>query len=244
MKGMHPSMLIIVFSLLLVGSSTGFASRPGIKIDGGRLSLTARSLQSPAVNLWKRKSSRRSQCRYAIPALRGGALPSISTALTAKLCVGFFLLSGLTLILDPGRVMGDLYRIKYSKDECFSTFLLRAIGAIEIGVALNLFLSILRKMPAQQAMGFALLPRLLFVSQSFVFGAFEKCGIQKKFLTINTAVMTWSTFSLLTGKGNPLMASKVFSCMALLKGSLLIFSPITAAKKYFGVNVGTDGKFA
>lgn len=171
----------------------------------------------------------------------GGAVTTPIRSLTATASSALLVLNGAALILIPLTVMGDIYGIDI-EEETMSTYLLRAIGAISIGAGVNVFLAIIGNLPAERAMGYALLPRLLLVLKSFLTGTFDKLGMQKRFLSFNTVVMCWSTFSLLTGMGNPLVAAKVFSSMAMLKAAFLILRTEAASKKYFGVDVGGDEK--
>jgi hypothetical protein len=175
--------------------------------------------------------------------LRGGALTlSLSQSLVAKLSCGLLAFNGVSLVLAPIVFMGSLYKIRMEKDT-LETYLLQAIGAISIGMALNIFLVLLQNMPVQRAMGFALFPRLLFVMKSSLFGNdLKKVGGSKQFLSINTIFMSWATVSLLTGVGNPIMASRVFSSLAFVKGAFLVVNPVKAATKAFGIHVSETGE--
>jgi len=175
--------------------------------------------------------------------IRGGAAAlSVSKPVVAKLCAGFLALHGVALILAPTLFVEKFYQIDIEKDS-FETYLLKAIGAISMGVSVNVYLSLIQNMTAQRAMGFSLLPRFLYVLKSSLLGQdIEKLGGSKKFLSTNEVVMGWTTFSLLTGAGNPIVSAKVFSCMALLKGAFFVLNPVAASNKFLGINVSKDGE--
>lgn len=81
----------------------------------------------------------------------------------------------------------------------------------------------------------------LFLFKSFFINVYDKIDAETGFLSVNTAILSWCTLFLLTGKGNPFVAAKTFSTAALLKAFLMFFNPIKASQKFFGINVGTDG---
>jgi hypothetical protein len=109
-------------------------------------------------------------------------------------------------------------------------------------VSINVYLSLIDNMTAQKAMGFALLPRFLYVLKSSLLGKdLEKLGGSNKFLSTNEIVMGWTTFSLLTGAGNPTLSAKIFSCMAMLKGLFFVAKPEMAANKFLGLDVSKLG---
>lgn len=174
--------------------------------------------------------------------IRGGAVLPVSKTVVAKLCTGFVAFNGISLLAAPVPFVKKQYKIDVEKDS-LETYLLKAIGVISIGMSVNIYLSLIEAMTAQKAMGFALLPRFLYVLKSSLIGKdLEKLGGSKKFLSTNEVVMAWTTFSLLTGAGNPIVSAKVFSCMALLKGSFFVVNPVGAAKKFLGLDVSKEGK--
>ena len=231
---MHGS-LILVSSLFLVRGSAfspvkattlGCRSKAA-PLHGADLAANCRYHHSPASSL---------------TTLRGGAILPVSKTAVAKVCTGFLAFNGVALLLSPIQFVKKQYKIDGVEKDSVETYLLRAIGAISIGVSVNVYLSLIENMTAQKAMGFALLPRFLYVLKSSLLGKdLEKLGGSNKFLSTNEVVMGWTTFSLLTGVGNPIVSAKVFSCMALLKGLFFVANPAKAANKFLGLDVSKLG---
>jgi hypothetical protein len=187
-------------------------------------------------------------CQYrhsplsSLAILRGGAILPISKTTVAKVCTGFLAFNGVALLLSPIQFIKKQYKITDVEKNSVETYFLRAIGAISIGVSINVYLSLIDNMTAQKAMGFALLPRFLYVLKSSLLGKdLEKLGGSNKFLSTNEIVMGWTTFSLLTGAGNPTLSAKIFSCMAMLKGLFFVAKPEMAAYKFLGLDVSKLG---
>ena len=230
--------LMLCLSFLFVDSSAGFA--PSRIKAGIRRSTLGVPPHSRHVH-WKARNVVQSSSPIAtLRMLRGGAI-TVSTQIVAKACSGLLAFQGVSLLLAPILFVHRFYKIDVDKDS-LETYLLRAIGAISIGMSVNIYLSLIRNMPAQRAMGFALLPRFLYVLKSSLIGKeLEKLGGSKKFLSTNEVVMAWTTFSLLSGAGNPFVSARLFSCMAFLKGAFLVLSPVAASKKCFGIDVSREG---
>lgn len=187
--------------------------------------------------------TRTNNTAHAVAMLRGGggAVASyVSLTLLAKIFSALTALKGSALVVAPKTVGRKVFGVD-AGEETFPVYLVQAIGAIAVGIGINLSLAVLGKVSVQQAMGFGLLPRLLFVLKSFLLGTFDELGFKKRFLSVNTLVMSWCIFSLLTGKGSPVVAAKVFSSMALLKAVFLILRPANASENFFGVDVGAEG---
>jgi hypothetical protein len=198
-------------------------------------------------------------------ALRGGnvLLGSTPTAITAQLSSLYLLVQGVAMVLAPHKVMLDVYGIETETKEeelkedisssgtpepsvsigKFNLYLVRAMGALSIGIAINLFLAMVINIPVHQSIGYGLLPRLLFIMASFLFQTFRKVGMNKKYLQANSVGMAWTCMSLLTGMGKPVEAAKTFSSVAFAKAVFLLFRPVEATKQYFGVDVSGEGKF-
>jgi hypothetical protein len=199
--------------------------------------------------------------------LRGGnsLLASTPTAITAQLSSLYLLVQGAAMVLAPHKVMLNVYGIETETDEeelkadisssgtrtpkasvsvgKFNLYLVRAMGALSIGMAINLFLAMVINIPVHQSIGYGLLPRLLFIITSFLFQTFRKVGMNKKYLQVNSVGMAWTCMSLLTGMGKPVEAAKTFSSVAFAKAVFLLFRPVEATKQYFGVDVSGEGKF-
>lgn len=200
--------------------------------------------------------------------LRGGnvLLGSTPIAITAQLSSLYLLVQGAAMVLAPHKVMLDVYGIetetkeeKFKKGSSalvssgtpkpsvsigkFNLYLVRAMGALSIGMAINLFLAMVVKIPVHKSIGYGLLPRLLFILASFVLQTFEKVGMTKKYLQANSVGMAWTCVSLLTGVGKPVEAAKTFSSVALAKAVFLLFRPAEATEQYFGVDVSGEVKF-
>jgi hypothetical protein len=193
-------------------------------------------------------------------------LGSTPTAITAQLSSLYLLMQGAAMVLAPHKVMLDVYGIETETKEeelkedisslvssatlkpslsigKFNLYLVRAMGALSIGMAINLFLAMVIKIPVHQSIGYGLLPRLLFILASFLFQTFEKVGMTKKYFQANSVGMAWTCVSLLTGMGKPVEAAKTFSSVALAKAVFLLFRPVEATKQYFGVDVSGEGEF-
>jgi hypothetical protein len=123
----------------------------------------------------------------------------------------------------------------------FNLYLVRAMGAMSIGMAINLFSTMVMEIPVHQSIGYGLLPRLLFIAASFLFRTFEAVGMKKKYLQANSLGMAWSCVSLMTGIGKPVEAAKGFASVALAKAVFLLVKPIEATNQYFGVDVSGEG---
>mmetsp|Transcript_9720 Transcript_9720/g.20623 ORF Transcript_9720/g.20623 Transcript_9720/m.20623 type:complete len:365 (+) Transcript_9720:263-1357(+) len=133
-----------------------------------------------------------------------------------------------------------LYGIETEKGT-FATYLAEAIGCVMIGHGITLICATVLKTSVQQALGYGILVRLLFLFKSFFINVYDQIDAETGFLSVNTAILSWCALSLLlTGKGNPFVAAKTFSTAALLKASLMFFNPIKASQKFFGIDVGTD----
>ena len=137
--------------------------------------------------------------------------------------------------------ISKVYGLDAEKEGKFSSYIVKAIGCVLIGHAISLTCATCTafNMSAQKALGFGILIRLLFLIKSFMFKVYEDIDAKTNFLSVNTVIMSWCVFSLLTGKGNPFVAAKTFSTAALLKASLLFANPIAGAKKFFGIDVGS-----
>jgi hypothetical protein len=174
--------------------------------------------------------------------LHGGAVVPLSKPVVARAFAAFLAFNGASLLLSPIAFLQKLYKIDIEKDS-LETYLLQAIGAISIGMSVNVYLSLIQNMTAQKAMGFSLLVRFLYVLKSSLLGKdLKRLGGSKQFLSTNEVVMGWTTFSLLSGAGNPIVSAKVFSCLAFLKGLFLVVNPVAASNKFLGVDVSTVGE--
>jgi uncharacterized protein YjeT (DUF2065 family) len=236
---------VILTILLLLEGSVGFQFSP-TRLKRQKIHQTVSFSQQPLVkhhvDPGKRQTSHRPQTSLSM--LRGGGelATGLSAPLTAKLCSGFLTINGLALMFAPVLWTDSLYYTGIEEDT-FEVYLLRAIGAISVGMGVNVYLTVLRNMPVERAMGFALLPRLLFLSLSFLLRKYDSLGVGKIFLSANTIVMSWTTFSLLSGVGNPVIAAKLFSSLAVLKGALLTIRPNIGAKKFFALDISSKGGY-
>lgn len=177
---------------------------------------------------------------------RGGSVSSIptlasgidGTTLLALAASVLFLANGLLFGLAPS-LGASLFGVDL-EDDAFSRYLLGAIGAVAIGHGINILLASVSGLSPQRAIGFGLLARLTFLAKSFALNTYEKMNAKTGFMSVNTAVMSWTTFSLLTGAGNPFLAAKVFSTMSLLKAFMLLMTPTKGATKMFGLDASTE----
>ena len=207
--------------------------------------------EPPAVLVGRRRWWRRhlhaevhSAAALSIPRGGGSAAANLkkfrlSVEQTAVACCIFLAFNGLSIVLAPNLVMKDLYKIDYQAN-VFSSYLLRALGCLSIGTSIHVAATLLLNQPVTQAMGWSLLPRVLFWIGSFVFGINAKVGIQNTRLLVTTAVATtWSCLSLLTGLGRPIVSARIFAILALAKSALFVTRHDLGAQKFFGIDVRT-----
>lgn len=172
-----------------------------------------------------------------IPSL---AIGTEGATMLVTMASAFFLANGLLFGLAPN-LGASLFGIDLEGD-VFSRYLLEAIGAVAFGHGINVLLStVVSGVSPQRAIGFGMLIRLAFLAKSFALNTYEKMDAETRFLSVNSVIMSWTTFSLLTGAGNPFLAAKVFSTMALAKACLLLMRPTKAATKIFGLDASAEG---
>ena len=191
-------------------------------------------------------------CTGSIIKIRGGSIMIPNTSSALKLAAsalispqafinvwaGLDAFSGMMMAFAPSYI-SKVYGLDAEEQGKFSMYLVKAIGCVLIGHAISLICATALTMSAQKALGFGILIRLLFLFKSFMFNVYDDIDAKTNFLSVNTAIMSWCTFSLLTGKGNPFVAAKTFSTAALLKASLLFINPIAGASKFFGIDIGS-----
>ena len=170
-------------------------------------------------------------------ALKSAAAAFMSPQVFINIWSGLDAFSGIMMAFAPSYI-SKVYGLDSVKQGKFSMYLVKAIGCVLIGHAISLICATALHMSAQKALGFGILVRLLFLIKSFIFNVYDDIDAKTNFLSVNTAIMSWCTFSLLTGKGNPFVAAKTFSTAALLKASLLFINPIAGASKFFGIDIG------
>ncbi len=140
------------------------------------------------------------------------------------------------------------------EEDSFDASLVQSIGAIVIGFAIHVFLALSSVssgtigVSLEEAMGYALLPRIVLILWSLIRARFrENKGEYQfegtSFLKVNFLAMSWSAYSLLTKAGNPSLSAKLFSIMALGKAMALILKPVKMTEKIFGVNVSGEGMY-
>jgi len=177
---------------------------------------------------------------------RGGSIdiPSLAVrtaganTLMVSIASAFFLVNGVIFGVAPS-FGARLFGIDV-EDDVFSRYLLEAIGAVALGHGISMLLASISRISPQRAIGFGMLVRVAFLAKSFLLHTYAKMGAKTGFLSTNTAIMSWTTFSLLTGAGNPFLAAKVFSTMALSKASFLLMRPNKAATKFFGMDISEE----
>ena len=171
-------------------------------------------------------------------ALKSAAATLASPQAFINVWAGLDAFSGMMMAFAPSYI-SKVYGLDAEKEGKFSSYIVKAIGCVLIGHAISLICATVFNMSAQKALGFGILIRLLFLIKSFMFKVYEDFDAKTNFLSVNTVIMSWCVFSLLTGKGNPFVAAKTFSTAALLKASLLFTNPIAGAKKFFGIDIGS-----
>jgi len=160
----------------------------------------------------------------------------------------FLAFSGLSIVAVPNVVMKNLYQIRDYQNPAsnynnnmFSSYLLRALGCLSLGTSIFVAATLLFDVPATQAMGWSLLPRVVFWLGSIVFGVHEKVGVQNtRILLITVFATVWSCLSLSFGLGNPVVSAGIFATVALGKSVLFVVDPAMGARKFFGMNVATN----
>lgn len=137
-----------------------------------------------------------------------------------------------------------------------SATFVRLIATAGLGVALSLYLAIIRESSSPLiAMGWGLVPRLILFWYLLLFEnrmnsnsnsllpSFGSLQENKRFFMVNTILTTWVTASLLLGLGkNPAMTARIFSTMSIIKCSLLILRPLSVGSKFVGFDVGRKGE--
>jgi len=192
---------------------------------------------------------------FMIP--RGGAATAaaifqnmqfLSVRQTAIAYCLFLAFSGLSIVAVPNVVTKNLYQIRDYQNPAsnynnnmFSSYLLRALGCLSLGTSIFVAATLLFDVPATQAMGWSLLPRVVFWLGSIVFGVHEKVGVQNtRILLITVFATVWSCLSLSFGLGNPVVSAGIFATVALGKSVLFVVDPAMGARKFFGMNVATN----
>jgi hypothetical protein len=98
--------------------------------------------------------------------LRGGAVAlfdatfPFTKSLVTKLLLGFLGLNGTFLLFAPILLVGNLYKMIDMDKDTFDMYILQAMGAVLIGMAINVYLVLINNMSIERAMGFGLLARL------------------------------------------------------------------------------------
>lgn len=163
--------------------------------------------------------------------------------ITSKLCWAFLSFNGITLLVAPNKLLKDVYNIEPDERGTvhgnFSTYVMRCIGAVSLGVATTVYCAVTKSsIPPLRAIGWGLVPRTVFFLTSLPF--LKRAGIKdKRFFIFNAIVTLWCVLSSLlhVGAGNPNNVAKVFSCMAMAKSIFLVARPTMAARTFLGVHI-------
>jgi hypothetical protein len=176
-----------------------------------------------------------------IPRGGGGELLAASAAshiqVAAQMSSFLGVVNGIMYLFWTERIE-KMYGGQITEPQSPSRFAHQAMGSVVLGQGLSLYLLLVCQLSPLISIGSALLPRLLYSYYCVVVG--QKLSNATPFLKTNTLLMTWVCISVLTGLGNPTVASRVFSTMALFKGGYLAFSPVAASNKFFGVDVSDN----
>ena len=230
--------VLVLIHVLLVSPGGAFTFPSSRTPNHGRFRTTPAS-QSHHDGSFNHPVDARSLAR-----IRGGCSAPVSSSALKSVAAGISMwagldaFSGMMMAFAPSSI-SKVYGLDTEKQGKFSLYLVKAIGCVLMGNAISLICATTLKMSAQKALGFGILVRLLFLVKSFLFNVYDEINAETKFLSINTVIMSWCTFSLLTGKGNPFVAAKTFSTAALLKASILFFNPIAGARKFFGIDISS-----
>ena len=229
---------LVLIHVLLVSPGGAFTFPSSRTPNHGRFRTTPAS-QSHHDGSFNHPVDARSLAR-----IRGGCSAPVSSSVLKTVTAGISIwagldaFSGMMMAFAPSSI-SKVYGLDTEKQGKFSLYLVKAIGCVLMGHAISLICATTLNMSAQKALICGILVRLLFLVKSFLFNVYDEINAETKFLSINTVIMSWCTFSLLTGKGNPFVAAKTFSTAALLKASILFFNPIAGARKFFGIDVGS-----
>jgi hypothetical protein len=117
-----------------------------------------------------------------------------------------------------------------------NTDLMRAIGTMDVGLAISVFL-LQYDVPLPKAVGFGLLPRI--GCYLWYLAGYHQ---QSQFMLINTVMTSWCAISLLTGISSAQKTWKIFSVMSFLKGMWLVVAPKAALSKFLGMAGAAEGR--
>ena len=156
----------------------------------------------------------------ALACLRGGAvlpllvlesIPTQSAKTTlalSKVLTACTFITGMFLLTAPVAYTKKMFGISSEvKEDTFESSLLQAIGAIVVGFAIHVYLTLVQTLSNDgmsvvtvgHAMGYSLLPRILIILFSFLQKGKEDYQFKgSNFLKVNFAMMSWTSFSLLT----------------------------------------------
>lgn len=167
-----------------------------------------------------------------ITQLRAGSIVPV----TAKATSAFLGINGLLLLTKPNALLESVYQIPNDGDSKeLNTYILRTLGALGLGVSIQVYASIIAKdILPRTAMGLGLVPRAVFFFYTIVSGQMRHLNIQPRFFTINTILTCWCTVSLLFGLGDPTKTGRVYSAMCLLKSLFFVFTPSKVSAKLLG----------
>lgn len=119
-------------------------------------------------------------------------------------------------------------------------YLVEAIGVVRISHGLQLFLSTVVGVPSKTSMGFAILPRLLFLIACLVMKTYNQLGVPQSTASLMVLVSTGGMFltatALLSDRGRPYLMANLFSAMTLVEGCFMRFYANQTAAKLFRFN--------
>ncbi|CAB9508799.1 expressed unknown protein [Seminavis robusta] len=139
------------------------------------------------------------------------------------------------LLTKPRALLKNVYglTIDHDDDELIA-WELRGIGSLGLGLAIQVYASIVQGIAPITAMGLGLIPRALFYLYTTFSGKMKSLNIQTRFFTMNTVMTCWCVASLLLGLGKPSTTSKIYSSMCFLKSLFFTWAPRTSCKKLLG----------
>lgn len=160
--------------------------------------------------------------------LRAGSILPLATT-TAKFVCAFLGMNGIALLTRPNFFLEHVHGITPDPDDDkkeVNTWMLRATGAFGLGMAIQIYASILATgITPLEAMGLGLIPRALFFVATIVSGKMTSLHIQPRFFTINALLTCWCAASLVLGLGKPAQTGKIYSLMCLVKSALFVGAP-------------------
>eukprot|EP00568_Trieres_chinensis_P004047 CAMPEP_0183292986 /NCGR_PEP_ID=MMETSP0160_2-20130417/1852_1 /TAXON_ID=2839 ORGANISM="Odontella Sinensis, Strain Grunow 1884" /NCGR_SAMPLE_ID=MMETSP0160_2 /ASSEMBLY_ACC=CAM_ASM_000250 /LENGTH=305 /DNA_ID=CAMNT_0025454037 /DNA_START=63 /DNA_END=980 /DNA_ORIENTATION=+ len=176
----------------------------------------------------------------SISSIRGGDLGPIKAETLAKTYAVGAAMDTTCFSFEPRRALSAM-GVTIESDSS-SEFLLRDIGFHAMTATIACGLSLWTNLSTEAILGRALCARLAFYALALFTGSSGKTGPPTGTnLVLSGAGVAAAVFSLLTGKGDPLMAARVVSALYLAHGALLRLCPGYTFKIFSGYDIVAYG---